>query len=104
MLRAHPPCLVLPERHEHDARDQHPVLADEGEPALLDPEGLPVQRWVAGVPPASRCPVAQVVTLFPCFSLSESGLRQVQGHALGVGGSQGSEGHQPLLPPDADSG
>ena len=39
--------LLIAERHEHDACDQHPVLADEGEPSLLDPEGLPVQRWVS---------------------------------------------------------
>lgn len=42
-------CVSLPlERHEHDARDQHPILTDEGEPALLDSEGLPVQRYVLG--------------------------------------------------------
>lgn len=40
----------LSERHEHDARDQHPICTDEGEPAVLDSEGLPVQRCVPGCP------------------------------------------------------
>lgn len=29
---------------EHDARDQRAILADEGQPSVMDPEGLPVQR------------------------------------------------------------
>lgn len=37
-------CLSPAERAEPHARDQHPVRADEGEPALLDPEGVCVQR------------------------------------------------------------
>lgn len=41
-------CLSLvSECHEHDACHQHPILADEGKPSLLDPEGLPVQRLVS---------------------------------------------------------
>lgn len=32
------------ERDEHDARDQRAVLADEGQPSVVDPESLPVQR------------------------------------------------------------
>lgn len=32
------------ERHEQDARRQHPVRADEGEPSVLDPESVFVQR------------------------------------------------------------
>lgn len=109
---------LLSECHEHDARDQHPILADEGEPALLDSEGLPVQRCVSGWP-SSGCSVtndngflfnitwsdsAHVNSLPFYFSLSKSGLCEVQGHALGVSGTQGSKRHQPLFPPDADSG
>lgn len=56
-----PPCVSLfSECHEHDARDQHPVLADEGEPTVLDSEGLPVQRCVlsvASVSPPSQAPL-----------------------------------------------
>lgn len=29
---------------EHDARDQRALLADEGQPSVVDPESLPVQR------------------------------------------------------------
>lgn len=34
------------ERRESDARDQHSVLPDEGQPSLLDTEGSCIQRWV----------------------------------------------------------
>lgn len=36
--------LSLPERDEHDARHQYSLRPHEGQPAVLDPEGLPVQR------------------------------------------------------------
>ena len=55
-------------------------------------------RWV------STHLTIQAVTHCTCFSFSKSGLCQIPGHALGFGGSQGSERHQPLLSPDADSG
>lgn len=29
---------------EHDACDQRPLLADEGQPSVVDPESVPVQR------------------------------------------------------------
>lgn len=32
------------ERDEHDARDQRALLADEGQPSVMDPESVPVQR------------------------------------------------------------
>lgn len=37
-------CVCCAERDEHDARDQRPLLADEGQPSVVDPESLPVQR------------------------------------------------------------
>lgn len=100
----------LSERHEHDARDQHPICTDEGEPAVLDSEGLPVQRCVPGCPLSpTTSPSLASRGLLTCGNrppppFSKSGLRQVQGHALGAGGTQGSEGHQPLLAADADRG
>lgn len=40
------PLSVSPsECDEHDARNQHPLRPDESQPSVLDPEGLPVQRW-----------------------------------------------------------
>lgn len=57
---------LLSECHEHDARDQHPILADEGEPALLDSEGLPVQRCVSGWPPVG---VLSLMTMASCLIL-----------------------------------
>lgn len=68
------PHVLLAECHEHDARDQHPILADEGEPPLLDSEGLPVQRYVSR---ALRCVVPSflishgllVCLLTPCSPL-----------------------------------
>lgn len=48
-------CLTLPssdpvhlsfaECHEQDARHQHPVRPDEGQPPLLDPESVFLQRY-----------------------------------------------------------
>lgn len=35
---------VSAERDEHDARHQRAVLPDEGQPSVLDPESVPVQR------------------------------------------------------------
>lgn len=114
--------MSLPsECHEHDARDQHPILTDEGESALLDSEGLPVQRYVPGWPsgalPRPSFPHyneyffltshglgAHSNSLFFCFYFSESGLCKVQGHALGTGSTQGSKRHQPLLSTDVDRG
>lgn len=37
-------CVRRAECDEHDARDQRPLLADEGQPSVMDPESLPVQR------------------------------------------------------------
>lgn len=35
------------ECHEHDACNQHPVLADESQPSVLDPESVSIQRSVS---------------------------------------------------------
>ena len=37
-------CARCAECDEYDARDQRPLLADEGQPSVMDPESLPVQR------------------------------------------------------------
>lgn len=36
--------MSFAERDEHDARDQRALLADEGQPSVMDPESVPVQR------------------------------------------------------------
>lgn len=36
--------MSFAECDEHDARDQRPLLADEGQPSVVDPESVPVQR------------------------------------------------------------
>lgn len=38
-------CVRLSERDEHDARHQYSLRPHEGQPAVLDPKSLPVQRW-----------------------------------------------------------
>lgn len=35
------------ECHEHDACNQHPILPDEGQPSVLDPKSVSVQRSVS---------------------------------------------------------
>lgn len=37
-------CVRLSERDEHDARHQYSLRPHEGQPAVLDPKSLPVQR------------------------------------------------------------
>lgn len=51
------PSSVCIECDEHDARDQRALLADEGQPSVVDPESLPVQRSE----PLSTCHSAQSI-------------------------------------------
>lgn len=106
---------------EHDARDQRALLADEGQPSVVDPESLPVQRsgthtdththlsLISQVPPFT-CLSNRLnanFTLFLCTrisSCSQGGLCEVQRHALGSGGPQRPEGHQPELAAHAAGG
>ena len=37
--------VLTSECHESDARDQHSLLSDESQPAVLDTEGSHIQRW-----------------------------------------------------------
>ena len=37
-------CVCVAECDEHDARDQRALLSDEGQPSVMDPESVPVQR------------------------------------------------------------
>lgn len=89
------------ECHEHDACDQHSLLANEGESAVLDPEGLPIQRCVRVPGTQPFLSILRSADFLP-FSFSEGGVCKIQGHALGTSGAQGPEGHQSLLSADAD--